>query len=63
MKQKIKLPLILRADGVNVLKLWLDASYADHDNMRGHTGGTITMGKYGRGSIISVMNELDVPPS
>ena len=54
MKRTIKLPLILRADGVNVLKWWVDASYAAHDNMRGHTGGTMAMGKDGRGSIISI---------
>ena len=35
LKRTIKLPLILQADGVNVLKWWVDASYADHDDMRG----------------------------
>ena len=35
LKRKIKLPLILRSDGVNLLKWWVDASYAAHDNMRG----------------------------
>ena len=37
LKQTIKLPLILQAYGVNVLKWWVDAAYAAHDNMRGHT--------------------------
>ena len=54
LKQTIKLPLVLRANGVNVLKWWVDASYAAHDDMRGHTGGTMSMGKDGRGSIISI---------
>ena len=54
LKRTIKLPLILRADGVNVLKWWVDASYAAHDNMRGHTGETMPMGKDGRGLIISI---------
>ena len=54
LKWTIKLPLILRANGVNVLKWWVDASYAAHDDMRGHTGGTISMGKDGRGLIISI---------
>ena len=54
LKRTIKLPLILRADGVNVLKWWVDASYAAHDDMRGHTGGTMSMGKDGHGSIISI---------
>ena len=46
--------LILRADRVNVLKWWVDASYAAHDNMWGHTRGTMSMGKDGCGSIISI---------
>ena len=54
LKRNIKLPLILRSDGVNVLKWWVEVSYADHDNMREHTGGTMSMGKDGRGSIISI---------
>ena len=33
LKQTIKLPLVLRADGVNVLKYWVDASYAAHAYM------------------------------
>ena len=41
LKRTIKLPLILRADGVNVLKWWVDTSYAAHDDIRGHTGGTM----------------------
>ena len=45
---------MLRADGVNVLKWWVDASYASHDDMWGNTGGTISMGKDGCGSIISL---------
>ena len=54
LKRTIKLPLIIRADVVNVLKWWVDASYAAHDNMRGHTGGTMSMRKDGCGSIISI---------
>ena len=53
LKRTIKSPLILRAYGVNVLKWWVDASYTAHDDMRGHTGGTMSMGKYGCGSRIS----------
>ena len=45
LKRTIKLPLILRADGVNVLKWWVDASYVAHDDMRGHTGGTMSCGQ------------------
>ena len=32
-KRTMKLPLILRADGVNVLKWWIDASYLAHAKM------------------------------
>ena len=48
LKRVIKLPLILRANGVNVLKWWVDASYAAHDDMQGHTRGTMSMGNDGR---------------
>ena len=54
LKRTIKLPLILQADRVNVLKWWVDASYAAHDDMRGNTGGTIPMGKDRHGSVISI---------
>ena len=37
-----------------MLKWWVDALYAAHDDMWGHTGGTMSMGKDGRGSIISI---------
>ena len=57
LKRIIKLPLILQAGGVNVLKWWVDASYPDNDDMRGHSGGNMSMGKYGGGSIISILNK------
>ena len=54
LKRTIKLPLILQADGLNVLKWWVDASYAAHENMWGHTGGTVSMLKDRGGSIFSI---------
>ena len=54
LKRTIKLPLILRSDGVNLLKWWVDSSYAAHDDMRGDTGGTMSMVKDGRGSTIRI---------
>ena len=48
LKRTIKLPLILQANGVNLLKWWVDASYAAHDEMRGHTEENMSMGKDGR---------------
>jgi hypothetical protein len=38
------LPLILATDGTGVLSWYVDASFAVHPDMRGHTGGTMTMG-------------------
>ena len=55
LKRTNKLPLILRSNGLNTIKWWVDTLYADNDNMRGHIGGTMSMGKNGRGSIISIL--------
>ena len=57
LKLTIKLPLILRAIRVNVLMWLVESSYAANDNMRGHTGGTMSMGKDKCGSIISISNK------
>jgi hypothetical protein len=46
----IDLLLTLEADNVRVIKWWVDASYAVHPDMKGHTGGTMSMGK---GSVYS----------
>lgn len=46
----IDLPLRLQGDGSGVLRWWVDASFAVHPDMKGHTGGTLSMGK---GSIYS----------
>ena len=37
------IPLILRADGSGILKWYVDASHKVQPNMRGHTGGGLTM--------------------
>ena len=58
--RNIKLPLILQADAVNVLKWWVDASYAALDDMRGHIGGNMSMGKDGSGSIISILKKQKI---
>jgi hypothetical protein len=39
------LPLRIGADKHGVLEWYVDASFAVHPNMRGHTGGGLTMGK------------------
>ena len=45
LRSTIDLPLILGADNSGVLNWYLDASFAVHPNMRGHTGGGLTMGR------------------
>lgn len=39
------IPLTLEADNLYVMKWWVDASYATHPDMKGHTGIFTTMGK------------------
>ena len=41
----IFLPLILSANGSGILKWWVDAAFAVHPNMRGHSGGGLSMGR------------------
>jgi hypothetical protein len=38
-------PLILCADSVPIPKWWVDGSHAMHPNMRGHSGGCMSLGK------------------
>lgn len=52
-----QLPLTLRADGTNLVKWWVDASYATHPNMRSHTGGTHSLGK---GSVVSTSTKQKI---
>jgi hypothetical protein len=40
-----RLPLILSADGGGILKWWVGASFAVHPNMRGHSGGGLSLGR------------------
>jgi hypothetical protein len=39
------LPLILKSNSVPVPKWWVDGSHATHPNMRGHSGGCMSLGK------------------
>ena len=39
--------LTLRANDDGIVWWWIDASYAVHDNMKGHTGATMLLGKGG----------------
>jgi hypothetical protein len=40
-----KMPLILSANGSGILKWWVDALFAVHPNMRGHSGGGLSLGR------------------
>jgi hypothetical protein len=41
----ISIPLTLEANGSNIVKWWIDASYGVHPDMRSHTGGVLSLGK------------------
>ena len=51
------MPLILRAVRLNVIKWWVDATYATHEDMRGHTGANVLLG---RGSVISMSKKQKI---
>jgi hypothetical protein len=42
--------LTLGADNITMMKTWVDASYAVHNDMKSHTGGVVS---FGRGAIMS----------
>jgi hypothetical protein len=39
------LPLILSANRTGILKWWVDAAFAVHPNMQGHSGGGLSLGR------------------
>jgi hypothetical protein len=41
--------LILGAENITTIQTWVDASYAVHEDMKSHTGGTIS---FGRGALL-----------
>jgi hypothetical protein len=41
----LDMPLILGADSLAESKLWVDAAYAVHDDMKSHTGGATSLGR------------------
>jgi hypothetical protein len=46
----VDLPLVLGADKSGCVRWWVDAAFAVHPDMKGHTGGTMSLGK---GSVYS----------
>ena len=45
LQRTLELPLILGAKKTGLLHWYVDASFATHQDMRGHTGGALTMGR------------------
>jgi hypothetical protein len=59
----IYMPLILRANSLNIVKWWVDASYAAHGDCKGHTGATMSMGMgmgMGMGSITGISKKQKI---
>ena len=44
MRHTLYMCLVLGKDDTDSMRWWIDASYAVHPNMRGHTGATMSMG-------------------
>jgi hypothetical protein len=45
LRSTIDMPLTLEAENLQVMKWWVDSSFAVHPDMRSHTGGAMTLGK------------------
>ena len=54
LRNTIDLPLVLSADSSGVIKWWADGSHGVHPNLRGQSGGCMSLGK---GMIISGSNK------
>jgi len=54
LRSTIEMPLILRSDGDGRIRWWVDASFAVHGDMRGHTGATMSLGA---GSVYSMSSK------
>ncbi|GKY97397.1 hypothetical protein MPSEU_000698200 [Mayamaea pseudoterrestris] len=50
LRGSVDMVLTLKADQSGIVQWWVDASYAVHPDMKGHTGGTMTLGQ---GSVYS----------
>ena len=44
LKRTIKDKRYISVDNINTLFTWVDASHAVHEDMKGHTGGVMSMG-------------------
>ena len=50
LRQTLFISLVLGKDDTGIVRWWIDASYAVHPDMRGHTGATMSLGN---GSVFS----------
>jgi hypothetical protein len=44
--------LTLSVSDLNNIRWWVDASYNTHEDCKGHTGGTMVLGKSGKGALL-----------
>jgi hypothetical protein len=56
------MPMIISANGSGILKWWVDASFAVHPNMRGHSGGGFSLGR-GFPIVSSIKQKLNTQSS
>ena len=54
--------MTLSDDDMSIIKTWVDASYATHNDMKSHTGANITLGK-GTIYAISLKQKLNTKSS
>ena len=45
LKGTIDISRVIGENGLEILQTWVDVSYAIHQNMKGHTGGVMSMGR------------------
>ena len=62
LRNTTEMPLTLRADDTNIVKWWVDGSYAVHPDMHIQTGGTMSLGK-GAIIITSIKQKMNTKSS
>ena len=45
LKETIHIPLVLSADSITLQRWWVDATYAVHEDCKGHTGARMSLGR------------------
>ena len=39
------MPTVIGTNGMDMMEIYIDASYANHQDLKGHTGGVLTLGR------------------